>query len=90
MKARYLIWLAVSLSLAVLTTWLPISYDRYDPNITLGFLLFLLWVASLIVGGRLFGKRALWALVGVPAAGFWLFAFAFIGISCAVNTAQCP
>jgi hypothetical protein len=81
MSKRFIILLVISLFAATINAippafWPPLlpldsrSFTgdwRFDVSICLA----VLWILLFIVGIKVFGKRGLWLLVGMPFAFFW-------------------
>jgi len=88
-RDRFL-WVALaSLALALSCAFLPRLVEPVDPFQVATFLT-LAWVVLLISAFATYRRRALWLLIGAPAALFWPGVVVMIGAACAANTANCP
>jgi hypothetical protein len=82
----------VSLVIAVLGIAVPFvtAPGAMDGAIKVSLFLALMWVVWVVVAFTKFKWRALWFLVGMPLAGWWLIALYMIASDCAHNIKNCP
>lgn len=83
--------LATSLIVAIAALSIPwIFTANFDAATHASVLLAISWIVILAVGIRLFGKRGLWLLIGMPMALYWPLWFLALIVACASNRNYCP
>jgi len=82
-------FLLVSLASALVSCFGPMVLMRLSPNdmrpALLSLLLSLVWTIQLISAVRRYGRRRLWALVGLPLALYWPFWIAAMVVGCSLG-----
>jgi hypothetical protein len=84
--------LIVSLVISVLSIALPFvtAHGSMDGAIKLSMFLSFIWVVWVTLAFAKFKWRALWFLLGLPLAGWWLVVLYLIAAGCAHNLKNCP
>jgi hypothetical protein len=73
-------FMASSLGLAAMSALLPFLGD-----FLLSVPIFVVWALQLVSAVRGYGTKRLWALVGLPFAGYWLFWIATLMVGCSLG-----